>query len=126
SVAIQNALVRTRSTYSRRTTAKVFFQFMGASFDDAVFDSGALDGVEVDLLELRFLLGERVDPVALQRALQELAAVGPGIQAHDERAVHGLYRGHAGQGADLLERGVHRDAQQVLRVAVLELLDRAL
>ncbi len=28
SVAIQNALVRTRSTYSRRTMAKVFFQFM--------------------------------------------------------------------------------------------------
>ena len=56
SVAIQKALVRTRSIYSRRMMAKVFFQFMRASFDGAgLFQPGALDGFEVDLLQVRFL-----------------------------------------------------------------------
>src|SRR5512135_3247516 len=125
-VAIQNALLRTRSTYSRRATAKVFLQFIGSSLDHAVFDAGALDRVEVDLLELRLLLGERVDPEAVERPPQELAPVGARHEPDDEIAVQRLRRGDAGQAPHLLERGVERDAEQVLRVAPLEHLHGAL
>src|SRR5512144_616792 len=96
-VAIQNARVRTRSTYSRRATAKVFFQFIALSLDHAVFDAGVPDRFDVDLLELRVLLRERVDAIALEGPAEELSPVGARLEADHERAVQGRGGRHTRQ-----------------------------
>src|SRR5262249_37406531 len=123
----QNALVRTRSTYSRRMMANSFFQFIPASLDRArFFEPGVAHGVDVDLLELGLLLRERLDPMVIERAAEELAPVRPGGERDDEVAVDGLRARHARERGHVGERRVERDPEQILRVAALELLHRAL
>src|SRR5262252_4450708 len=120
-VPIQNAFVRTRSKYSRRTTAMTFFQFIGASLDDAgLFDPGVLDGAQIDLLELRFLAVEGFDGVLFERPLQEFALVGPRLEGKDEAAVDGLGGYDAGEARELAEARVDRDADLVLREPALQ------
>src|SRR5215472_15961687 len=89
SVPIQNAFVRTFSTYSRRMTAKIFFQLIASSFDRTrLFEAGLLDGGDVDLFELRLLLGKGADLVALEGAPQELSAIGSRRERDHIGAVH--------------------------------------
>src|SRR5678816_1062635 len=91
SVAIQNALVRMRSTYSRRMMAKVFFQFMRASFDRSrFFHAGRVHRFDVDLFEIRLLLRERLDGERVHRVPHEIFLAHARCQADDEAAVRGL------------------------------------
>src|ERR1700682_1996337 len=99
SVPIQKALVRMRSKYSRRMTAKIFFQFIGTSFDNSrFFQSRGLDRGKIDLFELRLPIGERGDVVAVQRLAEKLPPVDVVCELHDETAVDGLARSKSGQG----------------------------
>src|SRR5689334_20045599 len=127
SVENQKAFVRTRSTYSLRTMANVFFQFIVASRDrSGFFQARGADGVDVDLLELRLLLREGLDPMAVHRAPQELSPVGSRRERDDEGPVEGLRARDPGERRHVGERRVDREAQEILRVAALELLHRAL
>src|SRR5438093_9081507 len=90
-VPIQNAFVRTRSRYSRRMTAKIFFQLMVSSLDrTGFFDTRRSDCIEIDLLELRLLGGKAAQRMAVHRVAQELALVGPRRERDDISAVHRL------------------------------------
>src|SRR2546428_13456801 len=123
SVPIQKALVRTRSMYSRRMTAKIFFQLIATSLDrPGLFEPGLLDRAQVDLLELRLLLGERFDVVELEGAAEEFPPVGPRNERNHVGAVDRLDRGDAGKGRDLSLRGLHGEAQQIARKLFLQLL----
>src|SRR5215471_12622244 len=113
SVPIQNALVRTRSMYSRRTTAKIFFQLIAPSFDrPGLFEAGLPDGGQVNLFELRLLLREGLDVVLLERLAEKL----PPVRARRERdhigAIDRLDRSHSRKGSDLGLRRLHRHPQQ--------------
>src|SRR6476661_7679839 len=127
SVANQKAFVRTRSTYSRRTMANVFFQFIVTSRDrSGFFHAGRADGVDVDLLELGLLLREGLHAMPVHRAPQELAPVRSRRERDDVGPVEGLRARDSGERRHVGERRVDREAQQVLRVPALELLHRAL
>src|SRR5215813_10152629 len=129
-VPTQNAFVRIRSMYSRRTTARTFFQFMRLSLDRPRFDARSLDGGEVDLLELRLAVGEGGDLAALQGPPQKIAPVRPGLERHDECAIDGRDRPNPRQRGKV--RGGSRDrhpnlaggvgALQLLQVPLQDLL----
>src|SRR5262245_14961229 len=126
SVAIQNALVRTRSTYSRRAMAKTFLKFIPASLHrPGLFHPCLADRVNVDLLEVRLLLRKGLDRVEVERALQEIALVDAGLERHNGLSVLGLRRGDAREGVDVGQAGVDRHAKESLGVAPLQILDRA-
>src|SRR6185295_1881217 len=113
-VANQNAFVRTRSRYSRRMTAKTFFQLIVSSLDrPGFFDSGGSHGVEVDLLELRLLRREPEQVETVEGAPEELALLGPGGETNQVASVDGLRRSHSGQRRDLLGTRVARQLEQV-------------
>src|SRR6476659_8556743 len=128
SVANQNALVRTRSRYSRRMTAKTFFQLTSSSLLDrpGFFDPGRADGIEVDLFEFRLLRREPREVVAIDRAPEELALRGAGSEGDEVPAVDRLRRRDPGQRRDFLGLRVHRDVEQVPREPALQVAERPL
>src|SRR5512147_1493655 len=109
SVATQNDFVRTRSMYSRRTIAKVFFQFMRASFDRAgLFQARVPDGLDVDLLEVGLLLREGLDGARVEGPLQEVLLGDAGRERDDEGPVDGFRGVDARESGDVGEAGVGR------------------
>src|SRR5262245_11351069 len=126
-VPIQKPFVRTRSTYSRRMTAKIFLQLIGSSLDRAgLFHSRFFDGREIDLLELRLTLGEGLDLVPLEAAAQELAPVDTGLERHDELAVRRGRGAHTRQARDLGRGGAQREAKVASRALSLQLTEISL
>src|SRR5262249_19854377 len=126
-VPIQNALVRMRSTYSRRMTAKIFVQFMTSSLDRPRFlESRCPDRGEVDLLELRLSVRERSHFVAIARAAQTLQREGAGRDEQNVGDVDRFAARHSGESGNLAGRRFHRDAQLSLRVLTFQVLEPAL
>src|SRR5262249_35556981 len=117
---------RTRSMYSRRMTAKIFFQLIALPIPSLdrprLFQPRLPDRGEVNLLELRLLLRERLHVVTLERSAQELAAVRAGRDRDDVVAAHSLHTRDAGKGPDLGLGGAHREPQEVSGELLLQVL----
>src|SRR5262245_23353289 len=123
----QNALVRTRSTYSRRMTAKIFFQFITASLDGPRFlKSRCPDCGEIDFLELRLSVRERRHVVVIDRPAKKLPTVGARRERDDVGTVDRFAPGHSWESGNFIGGCLHRDTQLSLGVPPFEVLQIAL
>src|SRR5215471_11567110 len=121
-VPIQNALVRIRSTYSRRMTAKIFFQFMTTSLLDrsCFVHARRPDCGEIDFFELRLSIGKRRHVISIDGAAEKLAPVGARRERNDIGAIDRLAPGHTWKRVDLAQSRFQRDTQLPLRVHALQ------
>src|SRR6202171_5587099 len=126
-VASQNAFVRIRSVYSRRTTAKIFFQLMRSSLDDPrLREPGLLDSGQVDLLELGFAVGKGVHFVLVESGAEKTLSVGSRRQRDHVGSVDRAGGGDAGERGDFGRARAKRHPDLSFGMLALQFLEVAL
>src|ERR1700720_4147158 len=96
---------------------------MQTSFDGAGFlKAGPGDGGEVDLLELRLFLRERLDVVVIESVAQELAPIRSLVERDDVLALERLDGSNPRERLHLFGRGVDRQPEEVAGELLLQVL----